>query len=303
MAQCSMAVTANLVETITVGDQLGECVLWRSSDRTVWWTDVQARRLHRLVWPSLTLTTFETPQRLCSFSFLEGTDTTLLAAFESGLAIYVPEENQTSWLHQPDTLGGSLRLNDGRTDPMGRFWVGSMSEDGLPSGKLYCTANNSLEVRRDNIHISNGICWAPGGRQMYFTDSPSREIQTSSFDPVTGTTGPWKSFAAVTAGEPDGAITDAHGNYWFAHWGAGRVAGLSPQGAEIGQIDIPTPNPTCPALGGPSGNLLFVTTATQGLDQSQLTESAGALYVFETGLQAHAGASVRARRPYRDMAK
>lgn len=291
-----MAPTANLIETIPVSDQLGECVLWRDSDQTVWWTDVQACRLHRLAWPSLTLTTFETPQRLCSFGFLEGTDTSILAAFESGIAVYEPEENRTAWLHRPAELRGHLRLNDGRTDPMGRFWVGSMSEDLVPSGELYCTGDTSkLTSRRRNIRISNGICWAPDGQRMYFTDSPSQQIQTCAYDPATGSTGPWEPFASVAVGEPDGAITDAQGTYWFAHWGGARIAGIASDGKQMGQIDVPTPNPTCPALGGPSGRLLFVTSARQGLDQSQLNDNAGALHVFETDLQAHGRANVRAR--------
>ena len=288
-----MGLQARHIETITVGNQLGECVLWRDSDQSVWWTDVQSCRLYRLSWPSLALTVYETPERLCSFSFMAGTDREILAAFASGLAIYDPEENHICWLDQPKELGGSLRLNDGRTDPSGRFWVGSMSEDLRPSGRLYCAGKAGiLNTRQEGVRISNGICWAPHGRTMYFTDSPSREIKRCSYDVKTGRLGSWEPFATVSAGEPDGAITDAHGTYWFAHWGEGCVSGLDNNGSLVGQIAIDTPNTTCPVLGGPNGNLLFVTSARQGLDMAQLDSTAGSLIIFETNLAA--GKSIQA---------
>ncbi len=290
-----MGLQATHIETITVGNQLGECVLWRDSDQSVWWTDVQSCRLYRLLWPSLALTVYETPERLCSFSFLAGTDQEILAAFASGMAIYNPEENHLRWLDRPKELGGSLRLNDGRTDPGGRFWVGSMSEDLEPSGRLYCMGEEGiLNSGQEGIRISNGTCWAPDGRTMYFTDSPSKEIRTCPYDVDSGATGTWTTFASVTTGEPDGAVTDADGVYWFAHWAGACVTGLSPQGAIFGKIEIPTPHTTCPALGGPKGNLMFVTSACQGLDASQIDNNAGGLFIYETNLMASASGQTRA---------
>ncbi len=285
-----MGLQARHIETITVGNQLGECVLWRDSDQSVWWTDVQSCRLYTLSWPSLALTIYETPERLCSFSFLAGTDRDILAAFASGMAIYTPEENHICWLDRPKELGGSLRLNDGRTDPGGRFWVGSMSEDVDPTASLYrAGTDGKLKTIHTGVRISNGICWSPDARKMYFTDSPSRQIRTCVYDPSAGVTGPWTVFATVETGEPDGAITDAAGTYWFAHWGEGCVRGLDANGTLVGQVDIDTPHTTCPALGGPKGNIMFVTSARQGLAEDQLNKHAGSLFAFETDLTAGSG--------------
>ncbi|MEQ8747420.1 SMP-30/gluconolactonase/LRE family protein [Pyruvatibacter sp.] len=271
---------------------LGECVLWRDSDQSVWWTDVQSCRLYRLAWPSLALTVYETPERLCSFSFLSGTDQEILAAFASGIAIYAPDKNHVRWLHQPQELGGSLRLNDGRTDPKGRFWVGSMSEDLVPSGRLYRTGKDGiLDIKKEGIRISNGLCWAPDGRTMYFTDSPTRQILKCPYDADTGTLGDWQVFTTVADGEPDGAITDAAGTHWFAHWGEGRVVATDPTGTRTHALQVPTHNPTCPALGGPAGNLMFVTSAKQGTTPSDA--QAGHLFIFETNLCA--GPTARAQ--------
>lgn len=283
-----MKYRANHIETINVGNQLGECVLWRDSDQSVWWTDVDEKRLYRLAWPSLALSMFTTPLRLCSFAFIEGTDRYILAAFETGLALFDPERGSVTWLSRPLELGDGVRLNDGRTDPGGRFWVGAMVEDHrLPKGsaRLYRTDDTGgLETTRDGIQISNGLCWSPDGRTMYFCDSATRQILRSHYDPKTGRADGWTPFVRLDTGEPDGAVTDANGTYWSAHWGGARVAGFDANGSLVGEIEIPTQQPTCPALGGPNENLLFVTSAARGLDTAP--GSAGNLFVFQTDLKA-----------------
>ncbi len=292
-----MSANAKLVETIPAGNTLGECILWRDSDHTVWWTDVQENHLHRISYPDLKVKTYKTPQRLCAFSFVEDTDEVILAAFESGLALFTPEDGSVTWLSQPRELARGIRLNDGRTDPSGRFWVGSVVEDpdADSNGQLYAADDTGdLHSKRDGIRISNGICWAPDGRTMYFADSHTRKIQKTTYATGTGSIGDWVPFLEVETGDPDGAITDADGIYWFAHWGEARVVGVSPQGQVIGHIDTPACQPTCPALGGPNGNLLFVTSARQGLCDDAMSENDGNLFVFETSLTSSPSNTVRA---------
>lgn len=277
-----------LIETIDVKNVLAESVLWRESDQTVWWTDIEARMLFCLSWPSLALTTFTAPQRICSFSFIAATDDILLVAFDTGMALFTPQTGQVEWLTQTVSLPAGVRMNDGRTDPWGRFWVGSMAEDeNLPRGRasLYRLGDaGGLEPTLDGIQISNGLCWSPDGRTMYFCDSPTRQILNSNYDPQTGRADSWTPYVRLDTGEPDGAVTDANGTYWSAHWGGARVAGFDMNGSLVGEIEIPTPQPTCPALGGPNDNLLFVTSAARGLDTA--SGSAGNLFVFETDLKA-----------------
>lgn len=288
---------ARLIEVIDVQDQLGEGVVWRASDSTLWWVDILGRRIHCLAWPSLVLKTHATSERPTALAFIAGRDDVMVVSFESGFALWSPETGAIHWLARPNTLGGGVRLNDGRVDPDGRFWVGSMSEQTVPAGILppgalfRMRASGEAEPVLAGLHICNGICWSPDGRRMYLADSTRGEVYMALFDPAHGSPARFEIFARFFGEAPDGAVTDAAGNYLTALWGGGRVAALSPQGNEIASIGVDAPQPTCPALGGTADNLLFVTSARQGMSQDAIAASprSGSLFVFETdtvGLQA-----------------
>ena len=281
---------ARLIEVIDVQDQLGEGVIWRASDSTAWWVDILGRRIHCLAWPSLVLKTHATTERPTALAFIAGRDDVMVVSFESGFALWSPESGATHWLARPNTLGDGVRLNDGRVDPDGRFWVGSMSEHTVPEGVLppgalfRMTASGAAEPVLAGLHISNGICWSPDGTRMYLADSIRGEVFMALFDPAHGSPARFEIFARFFGEAPDGAVTDAAGNYWTALWGGGRVAALSTQGKEIASIPVNAPQPTCPAFGGKAGNLLFVASARQGLSQDAITASpqSGSLFVFES---------------------
>ncbi len=281
---------ATLVETIDVKNTLGEGVLWRVSDQTLWWTDIQERTLYALEWRSMKITTYATPERVGSFGFIETRDDILIVAFESGFALYQPESAALHWLARPEELGDGVRLNDGRVDPFGRFWAGSMverdlSEGETPDGRLYMLdADGVAHSRARGTHISNGLCWSPGGDRIYFADSMRNSVRTAPFSENASDDLAFELFAKTTDGSPDGAVTDREGRYWSALWGAGRVACFSTAGEEIFTRAVDAPQPTCPAFGGPEGNLLFVTTAREGLSESALSASSksGSIFVYET---------------------
>jgi L-arabinonolactonase len=92
---------ARLIEVIDVQDKLGEGVLWRDSDSTLWWVDILGRRIHCLSWPSLKLTTYPTPERPGSIAFVAGRDDALVVAFESGFALWSPNSGDLKWLSRP----------------------------------------------------------------------------------------------------------------------------------------------------------------------------------------------------------
>ena len=296
-----MAFKARLIETVETADTLGEGVLWRDSDQTVWWTDIQGRRLRRLAWPSLDLTSYDVPERIGSFGFVAGRDDLMVVAFETGFAVFAPDSGRTVWLDRPAALGAGVRLNDGRVDPRGRFWAGSMMEGGVPDGRrprgvLYrLGADGRAAPVLGGVGISNGLCWSPEGDRVYFADSLLGAIYSGPFDADSGVFGRLELFARFTGEAPDGAVTDAQGCVWTALWGGGRVARLSPDGRQLATVEVDAPQPTCPAFGGPDGTLLFVVSARDELSADQLAAKplSGALFVFET--DACAGPPARAR--------
>ncbi|MBT8085694.1 MAG: SMP-30/gluconolactonase/LRE family protein [Woeseia sp.] len=275
---------------ISVNNLLGESVTWREHDQSLWWTDVQGKQLYRLQYPAMDLTNYEVPERLASFGFVHGDRKKLICAFESGFAFFWPTSGDIEWIrrHLIDLPG--VRLNDGRVDRQGRFWAGSMVEDGKQAGApdagmLYRIDQDlTITPMETGLHISNGLAWSLASTTLYFCDSPLREIRAYEFDPESGETTNRQSFYQFEEGAyPDGATVDAAGNLWSAIWSAGRVECIDQCGARVGTIDLPVTQPTCVCFGGPDLTTLFVTTAKIQLSEDQLTDQplAGALLIYE----------------------
>ncbi len=276
---------------IESGDLLGEGVLWDADTQSLWWTDIEGRRLHHLDWTTRDHRIFETPERLCSFA-LTDRESVLLAAFETGIARFAPGSQQLRWLDRPLQPGSGIRFNDGRTDRSGRFWTGTMRERGaatLASGSLYSfDLRQGLRAHAQDIEISNSICFSPDGMQSYWADSARHRIYTAALDSTAGSLGSVGAFADTAPGSsPDGANVDATGRIWNAQWGGSRVVCYSPGGDIERELLLPVSQPTCIAFGGPDMNLLFVTSARDELSDAELAAQplAGHLFVYETDVR------------------
>jgi L-arabinonolactonase len=276
---------ATLIDRVSVGNTLGEGVLWDSAGKRAWWTDIQERRLYRYEPVSRALERFDLPERLGSFGFIKGSER-IVAAFESGFAYYHPESAALEWVSRPKHAAANVRFNDGRVDRHGRFWAGSMVEGpGEPNGKLYCLAKGVSDEHLTGINISNSLCFSPDGRHMYFADSPKRTILRFDSDPDAGTLSNRQVFARTPPGAfPDGSNVDSDGHLWNAQWGAGCVVRYAPDGTISDRVDLPVTQPTCVAFGGDALDLLFITSAREGFDAATLSSQpqAGDLFIFRT---------------------
>ena len=280
--------TAELVEIISLGNTLGEGVSWDPVQELLWWTDIQERRLYRYDPRSSSLSQYGLPERLGSFAFVQG-DERLVAAFESGFALYDPESSQLEWVARPGHDASNVRFNDGRVDRQGRFWAGSMTEGGgEPKGKLYCLDGCQVRVHLTGIAISNSLCFSPDGAHLYFADSPSRTILRYDLEGTDGTLSHPLVFARTPDGAfPDGSNVDAEGHVWNAHWGGGRIVRYAPDGVISCEISVPASQPTCMAFGGRELDLLFVTSAREGLAAEALRQQphAGDLFVYRVDVR------------------
>jgi L-arabinonolactonase len=287
LRQLPSIMKTTLVDRVSVGNTLGEGVLWDSVGKRAWWTDIQERRLYRYQPVSQVLEQFNLPERLGSFGFIEGSDR-IIAAFESGFALYHPESAALEWIARPQHAAANVRFNDGRVDRQGRFWAGSMVEGlGQPTGKLYCLTKGISEEQLTGIAICNSLCFSPDGRHMYFADSPHRVILKFDLDPATGMLSNRRIFARTPPGIfPDGSNVDSCGHLWNAQWGGGCVVRYAPDGTISGRVELPVTQPTCVAFGGDELDLLFVTSAREGFDSATLATQphAGDVFIFKTDL-------------------
>lgn len=265
----------------------GEGPLWNERDGKLWWTDIDGRSLCRYSLESGAIERSETPQRLCSFAFLPDRSSRILAAFDTGLAYFDIESKTVEWISQIEESGNGRRLNDGRTDLQGRFWIGSMVENkekaGADSAALFCLDGKGQLVRHaGGVAISNSLCTSPDGRTLYFADSPKKAIHAYDLDPETGAIANKRLFAEVPDGEPDGSVTDEEGCLWSARWGTGEVVRHAPDGKVLQRVSVPAKQVSCPAFGGPDRKTLFVTSSRQGFDATALAQdpNAGNLFIF-----------------------
>jgi sugar lactone lactonase YvrE len=282
-----MGCTAELLDIICVGNTLGEGILWDPIQQGLWWTDIQERCLYRYDLATASLRRYPLPERLGSFGFVKDSER-LIAAFETGLALYDPESGHLDWLTRPGHDTAHVRFNDGRVDRQGRFWAGTMTEgQGEPKGKLYCLEGPRARVHLTDIAISNSICFSPDGKYLYFADTPHRAILRYDLD-AAGSLSRCHIFARTAEGAfPDGSNVDAEGYVWNAQWSAGRVVRYAPDGTINAQITVPASQPTCIAFGGRGLDLLFVTSAREGLDAQSLRDQphAGDVFVYRLNVR------------------
>lgn len=281
-----------LVAIVPAQCRLAEGPVWDHRSGTLWFTDIQRAQLLRLDWPGAALSRFDLPERLGSLALTTDPDL-LLCAFAGGFAFYRPATGGCEWLFRTEPVYRGVRMNDGRVDRQGRFWAGSMveREEGAPPerGSLWRLDPAEPEIPvalLDGISISNSICFSPDGQHLYFADTPSREIAVYDLS-SDGSLSGRRTFARLDeGGYPDGSDIDAEGRVWNAEWGSGRITAYNPDGSMFTRLGLPVSQPTCVAFGGTEFDLLFVTTAQEGLSDRGLAQEphAGDLLVYRADI-------------------
>lgn len=239
---------------------LGEGPLWHPTRKQFFWFDILGKRLH-------------TKGRHWQFDeFVSAAgwvdDDTLIIASQTALSRFDIESGQCQKLTDLEADNPVTRSNDGRADPFGGFWIGTMGIDAEPhAGAIYRYYKGELREVRVEITISNSICFSPDGRTAYYTDTPTQQILRQPLGADGWPTDELQVHIDLTDTDfrPDGSVVDANGNLWNAQWGAARVAGYDPQGRFIKAFDFPAKQTSCPAFGGDDLTTLFCTSAAVGL--------------------------------------
>jgi len=271
--------------------RLGECPLWNPAEGCLYWVDIDGRMIHRFDPVSGVDETHLTAGRPTALA-LTTTRGRLLLAIERRLAFldWATGDGRDWIALEPDGTGN--RLNDGRCDRAGRFWIGSMHEDtsaGRSSGELHRVAGDGTAVTmRSGIGVSNGTAFSPDGRTMYFADTPLRTVWAYDYDLDTGEPTNERVFLDFSElpGKPDGACVDSDGCYWIACVYGWAIARITPEGRLDRLIRVPVEKPTMPAFGGGDMTTVFVTSIGGGYQANDPTQpEAGSIFAFEAGVQ------------------
>ena len=269
--------------------QLGEGVRWDARSGELLRVDILAGRVYRDRVQDdgmlAAVRVYELPWTVGMIAPIEGDGGWLLGAGR-GFAHLAPDG--THRVIVADVSAKATRMNDGASDPQGRFWGGALADDHhAGGGALYrLDRDGRAELVLDRMTIPNGVGWSPDGATMYLVDSGPRVVYAFAFDGERGLLSDQRVLITVPedVGSPDGMTVDAAGDLWVAVYGGGRVQRHSPDGVLREVFSVPAPQSTCCALAGPGLNLLYVTTATENYtdEQRRAEPAAGLVYRLDT---------------------
>jgi sugar lactone lactonase YvrE len=251
---------------------LGECPVWAVEEQVLYWVDINAPSLNRFDPRSGRNTAWAMPESIGSFGLR--TQGGFIVALRGGVWLADREGGLERKIANAPYDPAHHRFNDGRVDPQGRFWVGSMNEkrDAATACLYRLDPEPGLTPMLSGMMISNGLAWSPDSRTMYHADTPTRTITACDFDPATGAIANPRVLTHFfdEAHRPDGASVDSEGCYWSAFYGGGKVMRISPRGAVLAEFPLPARCPTMCAFGGADLKTLYVTSARQRLDAEEL---------------------------------
>ena len=244
---------------------LGEGPLWHPTREQLFWFDIIKHRLHTREGDRHRTWGFE--ENVSAAGWVD--DTRLLIASSSRLFTFDVETGVREDVHPLEEDNPVTRSNDGRADPWGGFWIGTMGKSAeAGAGAIYRYYRGELRILFPGITIPNAICFTPDRKAAYWTDTDKgivmRQPLAAADGWPEGESTPYLDFSGQDFG-PDGSVVDAEGTFWNAQWGAGRVAAYAPDGTLLRTLSTGATHSTCPAFGGPDLTTLFCTSATQGL--------------------------------------
>ncbi|WP_424967812.1 SMP-30/gluconolactonase/LRE family protein [Dinoroseobacter sp. S375] len=251
---------------------LGEGPLWHPERQQLFWFDITGQRMLSRDADGPLEWAFD--EMVSAAGWVDRN--TLLIASETALATFDLIEGESQFLAPLEADSPATRSNDGRADPWGGFWIGTMGKAAEPgAGAIYRFHDGALRRVEPGITISNAICFDRDRACAYYTDTPTRQVMRLPVDAEGWPDGPAEVAVDLRAEglNPDGAVTDKEGNLWIAQWGASRVACYSPEGALLRAVDCAGQHASCPAFGGAGLDQLFVTTAREGLRAEEIAEA------------------------------
>ena len=261
---------------------LGESPFWHPTEQQLYWVDIPGQQIHRCNVFMGSVESWAMPSEPgCIAPAASGG---LVIALRDGI-YRAPQWGGTLQLlaaAQHDTR--TTRFNDGKADPTGRFWAGTMFEPRTAaSAQLFSFDGGALQVKASNATIANGLAWSPNAETIYWADTPTHTVRAWDWNQHTNAMSGervfkqwpskpagWQFGKAGYGGRPDGAAVDVEGNYYVAMFEGARICKLSPSGQELASIDLPALCPTMPCFGGDDLKTLYVTTASYQRSAAEL---------------------------------
>lgn len=262
-------------------DITGEGPLWSIVGQALYWLDIGGRRLYRKGFGEAA-DAWDLPYYPGCLAELA--DGRVAVAMGEGLYAVDPADGAIGDLGVRPPMRPATRFNDGKVDPQGRLWAGTMQNNFGPDGKprpierpdgaLFRFDPDGIAVIEEDVMCANTLAWSPDGTRFYFADSLPGAIFAYDYEPESGgVSGKRILFDEGGLGLPDGSAIDVDGCLWNARWDGACILRITPDGRIDRRIDMPVPRPTSCMFGGPNMDVLFVTSATNGLSANDLADA------------------------------
>lgn len=269
---------------------LGEGAFWDYKNKRLFWVDIEGKKLH--IYDPATKNNRSLPSPSRIGTVVPQTDSTAVVALEDGIYIMNLRDGSLALLSDIESDMKGNRFNDGKCDPNGNLWVGSMHLDESESVASLYRITSSGETTRmlEDITISNGIVWSSDHKKMYYIDTPTGLVRSFDYDMFSSEISNERSAIEIPArlGYPDGMAIDEEDMVWIALWNGRAVARFNPETGELLQkIDVPAQNVTSCAFGGDQLDILYITTASIGMTDEEKIKypMAGSLFKVKPGVK------------------
>ncbi|MEH6435027.1 SMP-30/gluconolactonase/LRE family protein [Massilia sp. DD77] len=259
---------------------VGESAIWHEVESALYWVDINGLSVHRVHPASGKYSSWKMGSEPSALA-IDGDNNLVVATRRGLLHLNTTDGSETPIADAPYDVS-KVRFNDGRVDPAGRFWIGTMYEPrDQPAAEMYVLDHGQLRrAWSGGMTNSNGLAWSLDGRTMFHADTTTHRIDCYDYDLATGTqskqrtllTFPTDKSAPGYGGRPDGATVDSEGAYWVAMFEGGRVLRISPSGEILREIIVPARCPTSIAFGGVDLRTMYITTASHGRSAQELAE-------------------------------
>lgn len=252
---------------------LGEGPVWDEVEKKLYWLDIMNGNLYRYDPHKKQQETFEVGEHIGAVALRRQGG--LVTAMKSGFAFFDPEQSEITNISDPEPHLPGNRFNDGKCDPSGRFWAGTMSyEVDSGAGSLYCLNGNlSFDKKLPDLTIPNGLAWSADRTRFFFIDSIPRHVYSFDYDDTTAEITNRQILRTFTEDEglPDGMTIDEKDGLWVALYNGGKVLRLDPSTGETTfEVNLPVPIVTSCTFGGDQLDELYITTAREHMTDQQI---------------------------------